>query len=88
VKTQDSTGKDPSETDDKNQIKKQCISLQVFHRTPGRRVREITVGERFEPQILKSFDPVTQELYRLLSATIPTQDKVDLAVKTIRQRRD
>jgi hypothetical protein len=35
------------------------------------RVRKITVGEQFEPQIIEPFDLVTQELYRLLTATIP-----------------
>jgi hypothetical protein len=30
------------------------------------------VRERFEPQNLESFDPVTQELCRLLPATIHT----------------
>jgi hypothetical protein len=32
---------------------------------PHRRVQEITVGERFEPRILESFNPVTQEQYRV-----------------------
>jgi hypothetical protein len=44
----------------------------AFHRTPGGRVQEITVGERFEPKTLKSFDPTTKELCRLLPATIHT----------------
>jgi hypothetical protein len=39
------------------------MSSQAFHRTPGGRVQEITAGVRFEPRILQSFDPVTQELY-------------------------
>jgi hypothetical protein len=38
-------------------------SSQAFHRTSGVRIQEITTGEQFEPQILESFDPVTQELY-------------------------
>jgi hypothetical protein len=46
------------------------MSSQSFHRTLGGRVREITAEERFEPRILESFYPVTQELYRLLPATI------------------
>jgi hypothetical protein len=36
-----------SETEDKNQIKNRFMSSQTFHRTPGDRVREITVGVRF-----------------------------------------
>jgi hypothetical protein len=55
---------DPSETDDENRIEKQFISSQTFHQTPGGRVREITVEERFKPRILESFDLVTQELYQ------------------------
>jgi hypothetical protein len=62
-----------STTDDENQIKNRFISSQTFHRTTGGRVREITVGERFEPRNLESFDSVTQELYRLLSATIHSE---------------
>jgi hypothetical protein len=50
-----------SEIDDKNRLKKQFISSQTFHRIPDGRVQEITVGERCEPRILESFDPVTQE---------------------------
>jgi hypothetical protein len=46
------------------------MSSQVFHRTPGVRVREITVKKQFEPQILESFDPMTQEVYRLIPAVI------------------
>jgi hypothetical protein len=34
------------------------------------RVQETTTGERFEPQNLKSFNPVTQELYQLLPTII------------------
>jgi hypothetical protein len=49
------------------------MSSQAFHQTPGGRVREITVGERFEPRILESFEPATQELYRDLPATIHTR---------------
>jgi hypothetical protein len=62
-----------SEIDDKNRIKEQFISSQAFHRTPGGHIQEITARERFEPRILKSFDPVTQELYRLLPAMMHTQ---------------
>jgi hypothetical protein len=50
------------------------MSSQTFHRIIGGRVPEITAGERFEPRILESFDPVTQELYQLLPATISTQN--------------
>jgi hypothetical protein len=34
-----------------------------------------TAGERFEPRNLKTFDPVTQELYRHLSAMNHTQEQ-------------
>jgi hypothetical protein len=64
TETWNGASKTTSEIDDENQIKKQFISSQVFHRTPGGRVQEITVGERFEPRILESFGPVTQELYQ------------------------
>jgi hypothetical protein len=40
-----------------------------FHRTPSGRVQEITAKKQFESQNLKSFDPMTQELYWLLPAT-------------------
>jgi hypothetical protein len=56
------------EINDKNRIKEHFISLHAFHRTPDKRVQKITVGEQFKPQNLESFDLVTQELYRLLSA--------------------
>jgi hypothetical protein len=48
-----------SEIDDKNWIEEQFISSQIFHRTLGGRVQEITVEVQFEPRILESFDPVT-----------------------------
>jgi hypothetical protein len=62
-----------SEIDDKNRIEEQFISSQVFHRTLGGRVQKTTAGEKFEPRNLESFNPVTQELYRFLPATIHTQ---------------
>jgi hypothetical protein len=65
--------KTTSEIDDKNRIEKQFTSSQTFHRTSGGRIWEITARERFEPRILESFGPVTQELYRLLPTTIPTK---------------
>jgi hypothetical protein len=62
----------------KTKIKtKNNLYPQAFHRTPGGRVRKIAAGEQFEQRILKSFDPVTQELYRYLPATIPNQNKAD-----------
>jgi hypothetical protein len=73
AETCDNIGKDPSEIDDKNQIEDRFISSQVFHRTPGGHVREITAGAQLEPRILESFGLVTRELYRLLPATIHTQ---------------
>jgi hypothetical protein len=62
------------EIDDKNQIEEQFMSSQTFHRTLGERIRKITVKEQFEPQIIESFDPVTQELYQHLTAAIHTQE--------------
>jgi hypothetical protein len=53
--------KNPFEIDDKIRIEEQFISSQAFHRTPGGHVWETTVGERFEPRNLESFDLVTQE---------------------------
>jgi hypothetical protein len=47
---------------------KQFISSQTFPRTSGERVQKTTVEERFESQILDSFDPVTQKLYQILPA--------------------
>jgi hypothetical protein len=49
-----------SEIDNENQIEKQFMSLQTFHRTPGERVRKITAEERFKPRS-KSFETATQE---------------------------
>jgi hypothetical protein len=66
---------DLSDTDDKNQIKNRFISSQLFRRTLDGRVREITVEERFEPRIIESFDPMIQELYRLLPTIIHSQAK-------------
>jgi hypothetical protein len=39
------------------------------------------VGERFKPRILESFDPTTKELYRLLPATIHTQETKEIKGK-------
>jgi hypothetical protein len=39
------------------------------------------MGERFEPRNLESFDPVTQELYRLLTATIHNNPTTQTAEK-------
>jgi hypothetical protein len=39
--------------------KKQFIFSQTFHRTSDGRIQEITTGERFKPQILEPFNPVT-----------------------------
>jgi hypothetical protein len=60
AETRNDASKTTREIDDKNQLKKQFISSQSFHRTPGGRVRETTAGERFRPQILETFDPVAQ----------------------------
>jgi hypothetical protein len=45
AKTRNGASKTTREIDDKNQLKKQFISSQAFHRTPGERVRETTAGE-------------------------------------------
>jgi hypothetical protein len=71
VETRNGASKTMNEIGNKNRLKEQFISSQIFHRTLGVRVRKITVGEQFEPQIIEPFDLVTQELYRLLTATIP-----------------
>jgi hypothetical protein len=73
AKIRNDASKTTSEIDDKNRIEEQFISSQVFHRTPDRRVRKITVEEQFESRTLESFDPVIQELYRLIPVTIHTQ---------------
>jgi hypothetical protein len=73
AKTQIDVSRNTCKIDNKNQIEQQFISSQAFHRTSGGRVREITVGEQFEPKILESFDPATQELYRLFPVTIHKQ---------------
>jgi hypothetical protein len=65
TETRIGASKNTCEIDDKNWIKEQFISLQTFHRTSGGHVQKITVRKQFESQILKPFDPVTQERYRL-----------------------
>jgi hypothetical protein len=78
METRKSASKTTCEIDDKNQIKEQFIISQAFHRAPSERVREITAGEQFEPRILESFDPATQEQYQQSPATsgITTQTKI------------
>jgi hypothetical protein len=61
--TRNDASKTMCKIDNKNRMEEQFVSSQVFHRTTGRRVREITAREQFETRILESFDPVTQELY-------------------------
>jgi hypothetical protein len=61
VKIQKGASKTTSKINDENQIEKQFMSSQKFHRTPARRVQETTTGEQFKLQILESFDPVTQD---------------------------
>jgi hypothetical protein len=55
AETRDGTGKDPSDTDDKNQIKNRFISSQIFHRTPDGRARKITVRVQFRLENLELF---------------------------------
>jgi hypothetical protein len=64
METRNNASKTTSDIDNKNRIKEQFRSSQAFHQTPG---------VQFEPRNLESFDPVTQELYRLLPATIHTK---------------
>jgi hypothetical protein len=73
AETQSGASKTTCEIDNKNRIEEKVISSQAFHRTPGGRVREITAEEQFEPRILESFVPATQELYRHLPGTIHTK---------------
>jgi hypothetical protein len=54
---------------------KNSLYPQIFHRTPGGRIREITVEEQFKLRNLELFDPVAREQHRLLPATIHTQTK-------------
>jgi hypothetical protein len=75
AETQIGVSQNTSEIDDKNRIKEQFISSQAFHRITGGRVREIIAEEQFEPRILESFDPTTQEPNRLHPATIHTQSQ-------------
>jgi hypothetical protein len=63
----------------KNRIEEQFISLQAFHQTPGGRVQKIITEGRFEPRILESFDPVTQEIYRLLPEMIHNNPTIQSA---------
>jgi hypothetical protein len=70
AETQIGARKNTCEIDDRNQIKEQYISSQIFYRTPGGRVGETTTEEQFEPQNIESFYPMTQELNRDSPATI------------------
>jgi hypothetical protein len=87
VETQNGTGKDPSDTDDKNQIENRFISSHTFHRTSDERVQEITAEEQFEPRILESFDPVTQKSYCRSPATFHTQLEIETTKITVKQIR-
>jgi hypothetical protein len=64
TKIRNGASKTTSEIDDENQIKKQFISSHAFHRTSGGHVQKIIVKKRFEPRILKLFDPATQKYDR------------------------
>jgi hypothetical protein len=63
------------------------MSSQAFHQIPGGRVQETITGERFEPRNFKSFDPVTQELYRnefLQQSTYESErDKIEKPRRTV-----
>jgi hypothetical protein len=84
AETRNGASKTMSEVGDKNRIEEQFISSQVFHRSPGGRVREITAGEQFKPRILESFDPMTQEFYRQL----PTMIHTEIHTQTARTRKE
>jgi hypothetical protein len=43
--TRNGASENTCEIDDKNQIKTQFVSSQIFHRTPGGRVQKTTAGE-------------------------------------------
>jgi hypothetical protein len=49
-------------------------SSQAFHRTPRGHELKNTVEDQFVLGNLKSFDPMTQELYQYFPATIHTQN--------------
>jgi hypothetical protein len=57
------------------------MSSQIFHQTPGGHVWEITVGVQFGLENLESFDPATQELYRLLPVMIHDNPMIQKAEK-------
>jgi hypothetical protein len=46
---QNDAGKTTYKIDGKNQIEKQFISSQAFHRTPDGRVQKITTEKQLEP---------------------------------------
>jgi hypothetical protein len=71
--TRNGASKNACEIDDKNQIKTQFVSLQIFHLTSDGRVQKTTAGERFKPKTLESFDPTTQEPYWGSPAMIHTK---------------
>jgi hypothetical protein len=73
AETLNDASKTTSKIDDENRIEKQFMSSQAFHRTPGGRVRETIVEEQFKPQIIESFDPMTEELYQHLPVIIHTE---------------
>jgi hypothetical protein len=71
MEIQDDTGKDSSETDDKNKIQKRFISSQTFHRTPGGRVREITVEVQFHRHSPSHWPICLQLASDVTSAIVP-----------------
>jgi hypothetical protein len=70
--TRNGASENAREIDDKNQIKTQFVSSQIFHRTPGERVQKTTAGERFKPRTLESY-PTTQKPYWGSPAMIHTK---------------
>jgi adenosine deaminase len=62
-----------------NQANKQLKALRIFHRTPDVRDKETNTRAQRALEKLESFDPATQEQYRLLPAIIDTQWNADQA---------
>jgi hypothetical protein len=88
VKTRNGASKTLCKINDRNQLRKQFISSQTFHRTLGGRVRKITAKDQFKPRNLESFNPVTQESYRhrFLQQSTSHTSKNPLRKSDIRQQ--
>jgi hypothetical protein len=69
METRNSTNQITCEVGNKNQLEKQYMPSEAFHRTTDGRVREITARVQFEPLNLESFDPVTHPPARIQTQT-------------------